>query len=80
MKFLEPGVKMGVCLFLGQAASFKVLDELRKNELLETGWHLVLSTAVLIVGWQTVQYAYSRGLKDAQDGDVSLSQTNLNGG
>ena len=73
MKFLEPGIKMGVCLFIGQAVGLKILDELQNNEIIGRGWHMTLSTAVLIAGWQTVQYAYNRGLKDASRSDRSTA-------
>jgi hypothetical protein len=59
------GATMGLCLFLGQAISFKIIEELQKYEYLNQGWRLVLSTTVLIVGWQVVQSAYSRGMRDA---------------
>ena len=69
MKFLEPGARMGVCLFIGQAVGLKVLDALQSNDVIGRGWYLTLSTAVLIAGWQTVQYAYHRGLRDASLAD-----------
>jgi hypothetical protein len=79
MKNWNPGATMGVCLFLGQAVSLKVLAELHNNDLIVDGWHLVLSTAVLLAGWQTVQHAYGRGLQDAKRGDDSLSSVSPDG-
>lgn len=75
MKLLDPGVKMGVCLFIGQAVGLKILTELLNNDIIGKGWHMKLSTGVLIAGWQTVQYAYNRGRQDASrvDGTDSAS-------
>lgn len=75
MSFLEPGIRMGACLFIGQAAGLKILDELHDAEMIGRGWHLTFSTAVLIAGWQTVQYAYNRGLKDAHQANETSAST-----
>ena len=65
MKNWNKGATMGLCLFLGQAFSLKVIEELHIHEYLNQGWKLILSTAVLLMGWQVVQSAYGRGLRDA---------------
>ena len=65
MKLLDPGLIMGVCLFIGQAGGLKILTELLNNEIISNGGHMMLSTIVLITGLSTVQYAYHRGRKDA---------------
>jgi hypothetical protein len=50
---------------MGQAFCLKVIEELQKHDYLNDGWKLVLSAAVLLAGWQVVQSAYGRGLRDA---------------
>ena len=65
MKNWNTGATMGLCLFMGQAFCLKAIEELQKYDYLNDGWKLVLSAAVLLVGWQAVQSAYGRGLRDA---------------
>lgn len=65
MKYLNTGARMGLCLFLGQTISLKIIDELGKSGHLDKGWTMVLTTTVLLIGWQVVQAAYSRGQSDA---------------
>ena len=75
MKHLDPGLVMGVCLFLGQAVGLKILTELLNNDIIGNGGHMILSTVVLIAGLSTVQYAYHRGRKHAAgvDGETSAN-------
>ncbi len=65
MKNWNRGSTMGISLFFGQAISLKIIEELHRYDHLNDGWKLVLSAAVLLTGWQVVQSAYGRGLRDA---------------
>jgi len=73
MKHLDPGLVMGVCLFLGQTVGLKMLTELLNNDVIGNGVHMMLSTVVLIAGFSTVFYAYHRGRKDAAQVDGNNS-------